>query len=172
MPLNSTSAVILGLLHEGSASGGDIVASAERRLAAQGGVTRSQVYRELPLLVTAGLIETGPVARGSGRRSSQAYAITVLGRNAFADWAGGPAGNDHVRNATVLRLGFGLHLSPAQRARIVEAARVEHQLALAEHEQCVKELRARGDCFAAAAADFAVQYERAFLSWLATVPLG
>lgn len=171
MPLNATSAVILGLLHDGAATGGDIVASAERRLAAQGGVTRSQVYRELPALVDGGLIEVGEVARNGGRRGSQAYSITDTGRAAFTAWACAPIGNDLVRSAAVLRLGFGTHLSRTQRKRIVASARAEHELALAEHVQCAKDLRAGGDHFAAAAADFAVQYERAFLAWLGTVPV-
>ena len=70
--LNSTSAVILGLLHDGAATGGDLVAAAERRLVAQGGVTRSQVYRELPQLMRDGLVEEGH----AGARTSQAYVIT------------------------------------------------------------------------------------------------
>jgi DNA-binding PadR family transcriptional regulator len=168
--LNSTSAVILGLLHDGSATGGDIVAAAERRLVAQGGVTRSQVYRELPQLVRDGLVEATSEYDVPGRRASQAYALTAAGRRAFAAWALMPATADSVRSAAVLRLGFGAHLTPAQRKEIIAAALVEHELALAEHEQRAKDIRAEGDEFAASAADFAVAYERAFLTWLRGFP--
>jgi DNA-binding PadR family transcriptional regulator len=171
VPINSTSAVILGLLHDGEATGGEIVASAEQRLAAQGGVTRSQVYRELPTLVDAGLIEADAAPSGARRRTSQAYAITAAGRVAFAAWAQAPIGGDLVRSATVLRLGFGAHLTAAQRVQIIEAARAEHEVAFSEHVQCAKALRASGDGFAASAAEFAVEYERAFLAWLDSVPV-
>jgi DNA-binding PadR family transcriptional regulator len=164
--LNSTSAVILGLLHDGPAAGGDIVAAAGRRLVAQGGVTRSQVYRELPQLVRDGLLH----ADAADTHTSQAYTITPAGRRAFAEWAVTPAGADSVRSAAVLRLGFATHLTAGQRNKIVADAVAEHELALAEHEQRAKDLHAEGDAFAASAAEFAVTYERAFLGWLRSVP--
>lgn len=169
MPINSTRALILGLLHDGAASGGQIVASAERRLAAQRGATRSQVYRELSFLVAHGWIEAAHSCGGRQHRTT--YTVTEAGRERFAAWAATPIHNDLVRSVTVLRLGFGAHLDAQQRRRIVDAARVEHEMALAEHEQCVKELRDSGDHFAAAAAEFAVEYDRAFLGWLDRVPM-
>jgi len=167
VPLNATSAVILGLLHDGAATGGDIVAAAGRRLAAQGGLTRSQVFRELPALVRDGLIRTeSELSEAPHRRASQAYRITPAGRAAFVRWATAPTSTDTVRSAAVLRLGFGAHLKSAQCRKIVANALVEHELALAEHQQRAKDLRGEGDDFAADAADFAVVYERAVLSWL------
>jgi DNA-binding PadR family transcriptional regulator len=168
VPVNATSAVILGLLHDGAATGGDLVAAAERRLAAQGGVTRSQVYRELPQLVRDGYVDAEVC--GPGKRTSQAYVITPAGRTAFAAWALAPAPADSVRSAAVLRLGFGAHLKTAQRRKIIAAAVAEHEFALAEHEQCAKDLRGEGDAFAASAAEFAVMYERAVVAWLRTYP--
>ncbi|MDT4934369.1 MAG: hypothetical protein QOK11_2261 [Pseudonocardiales bacterium] len=164
--LNSTSAVILGLLHDGAATGGDLVAAAERRLVAQGGVTRSQVYRELPQLMRDGLVEEGH----AGARTSQAYVITQSGRAAFTAWATSPAAADSVRSPAVLQLAFGSLLRPPQRRKIVAQARAEHELALAEHEQRAKDLRHQGDRFAASAAQFAVVHERAFLDWLRSFP--
>lgn len=171
-PLNSTSAVILGLLHDGAATSGDLIAAAERRLVAQGGVTRSQVYRELPLLLRDGLVAADAQTDPWNSRARQAYALTDSGRAAFIAWALAPTAGDSVRSAAVLRLGFGSHLDASGRARIVAAARVEHELALIEHEQRAKDLRADGDEFAASAADFAVAYERMFLAWLHGVPRG
>ncbi len=170
MPLNATSAVILGLLHDGAATGGDIVAAAERRLVAQGGVTRSQVFRELPDLARDGLVLADPDNDAAGRRPSQAYQLTSAGRAAFAQWVTAPAAPDTVRSGAVLRLGFGAHLGAAKRRHVVAAALVAHELALAEHEQRAKDLRGEGDEFTACAADFAVAYERAMLSWLHSVP--
>lgn len=170
MPLNATSAVILGLLHDGAATGGDIVAAAGRRLGAQGGVTRSQVFRELPLLLEEGLIRADADIAVPGHRAGHSYVLTAAGRTTFAEWASAPSGADTVRSGVVLRLGFGAHLWPAQRNAIVTAAVIAHELALAEHKQRAKDLRGEGDAFAAVAADFAVAYERAFLTWLRHAP--
>jgi DNA-binding PadR family transcriptional regulator len=166
MTLNSTSAVVLGVLHDGPATGGAIVAAASRRLAAQGGVTRSQVYRELPVLAAAGFIRAGK----EGARSSQPYAITASGRRAFQVWATSGDGGDSVRSSAVLRLGFGAHLTAEQRSQIIALARDEHRLALAQYRNAVAELQASGDLFGTATAQFAVAYERAMLRWLDSVP--
>jgi DNA-binding PadR family transcriptional regulator len=168
--LNATSAVILGLLHDAPATGGDIVGAAGQRLGAQGGVTRSQVFRELPLLLEDGLVRADADTSVPGHRASTSYLITHAGRAAFAQWASAPSGADTVRSGVVLRLGFAAHLWPAERKAIIAAAWVAHELALAEHEQRAKELRGGGDVYAALAADFAVAYERAFLDWLRDAP--
>jgi DNA-binding PadR family transcriptional regulator len=170
VPLNATSAVILGLLHDGATTGGDIVAAAGRRLAAQGGVTRSQVFRELPMLLDDGLIRAVADTSLPGHRASHAYLLTAEGRAAFADWATAPCGPDTVRSGVVLRLGFAAHLWPAQRKAIIAAALIAHESTLTEHEQRAKDLRREGDAYAAVAADFAVAYERAFLDWLRSAP--
>jgi DNA-binding PadR family transcriptional regulator len=164
--LNSTSAVILGVLHDGTATGGEIVAAASRRLTAQGGVTRSQVYRELPALAQAGYLKAGK----EGARSSHPYSITPAGRKAFAQWASTSNGNDSVRSQAVLRLGFGAHLSTKQRQEIIEAARQEHESALAAHKRDAAELKKVGDTYGAIAVEFAIAYERALIRWLDTVP--
>ena len=168
MALNSTSAVILGVLHDGAATGGEIVVAASRRLAAQGGVTRSQVYRELPTLESAGYIRAGK----PGARASHPYSITPAGRRAFGQWASGPNGADSVRSQAVLRLGFGAHLSAKQRQEIIATARQEHEAALAAHRRDATALRKAGDTYGAVAVDFAVAYERALIKWLDSVPVG
>lgn len=170
MPLNATSAVILGLLHDGAATGGDIVTAARRRLGAQHGVTRSQVFRELPAMLDGALIRADADPAVPGQRASQSYVITAAGREAFSEWATAPSGPDTVRSGVVLRLGFGAHLWPAQRKSIVASALIAHESALAEHEQLAQDLRGEGDSYAALAADFAVAYERAFLGWLRGAP--
>ena len=166
MALNSTSAVILGVLHDGAATGGEIVAAASRRLAAQGGITRSQVYRELPGLASAGYVRAGK----EGVRASHPYSITAAGRKAFAQWANDANGADSVRSLTVLRLGFGAHLTVSQRKAIISAAKVEHQTALAAHRRDATALKKAGDVYGAAAVEFAVAYERALIKWLDSVP--
>ena len=78
-PVNATAAALLGLLHEGPMTGGQLVAAAIEHYGSFFSVTRSQVYRELPGLAAGGLLRLGK----QGPRASQQYAITAAGRRAF-----------------------------------------------------------------------------------------
>src|SRR5262249_47780472 len=62
-------AALLGLLHDGSMTGGQLMAAAERRLGPYWSMTRSQVYRELPALAEMGFVKLGK----PGARASQPY---------------------------------------------------------------------------------------------------
>src|SRR3712207_8696237 len=75
--INPTAAALLGLLHEGPMTGGQLMAAAERRLGPYWSMTRSQVYRELPVLAEMGYVRLGK----PGPRASQPYAITAAGRS-------------------------------------------------------------------------------------------
>jgi Predicted transcriptional regulators len=77
--VNATAASLLGLLHGGPMTGGQLVAAASEQFGSVFSVTRSQVYRELPALADAGLLKPGK----QGPRSSQQYGITASGRRAF-----------------------------------------------------------------------------------------
>ena len=88
--MNATAAALLGLLHEGPMSGGQLVTAAKERFGAFFSVTRSQVYRELPALAVAGLLERGE----QGPRSSQKYVLTPLGKRAFRAWVAAGRGAD------------------------------------------------------------------------------
>jgi DNA-binding PadR family transcriptional regulator len=164
--LNSTAAALLGLLHEGPMTGGDLVAAAEQRFGAFWSLTRSQVYRELPALASAGYVKAGK----TGPRASQPYSLTAAGRKAFASWLSEPPGPDHPRNPVLLRLGFGHRHNKTQLRRLVEEARAEHEVKLAAHRAAVSKLRKEGDAFAVATAEFGVAYERAFLKLLDNLP--
>jgi DNA-binding PadR family transcriptional regulator len=167
--LNSTAAALLGLLHERPMTGGELVAAAKDRFGAFWSVTRSQVYRELPGLASAGYVRPGKL----GPRAAQPYAITAAGKRAFRTWLAEPAGSDHARNPLVLRLGFGAHHAPGQLKRLVEEARVQHQAALTNHRSRAADLKkASSDPFLVATAEFGVAYERALLRWLDSVPTG
>ena len=125
--LNSTAAALLGLLHEGPMTGGELVAAAKQRMDPFWSVTRSQVYRELPGWPQAGYVRAGKL----GPRAAQPYAITAAGKRAFRSWLTEPAGADHARNPLVLRIGFGAHHAPGVVKRLVEEARGGHQESLA-----------------------------------------
>lgn len=168
--LNSTAAALLGLLHGGPQTGGELVAGAEDRFGSFWTLTRSQVYRELPALAASGYVRTGK----SGPRGAQPYAITAAGKKAFAAWLATPAGPDHSRNPLLLRLGFGNHHNKTQLKALVTEAKAEHEAALNAHKNAVTELKKAGDDekFRLATAQFGVAYERALLKWLESVPTG
>ncbi len=158
--LNSTAAALLGLLHSGPMTGGDLVAVGEARLGAFWSMTRSQVYRELPALAERGYLRLGK----AGARSSQPYAITAAGKKAFGRWLSQPPGRDHQRNQLLLRTSFGALQTARQRQQLFAT---EHQ----QHEEQLAKLRAQArevtdDPYAKATIAFAITYERALLKWL------
>ena len=166
--LNSTAAALLGLLHEGPMTGGELVAAAKERMEPFWSVTRSQVYRELPGLAEAGLVRPGKL----GPRAAQPYTITAAGKRAFRAWLAEAAGSDHARNPLVLRVGFGAHHQPGAVSALVTDARTHHQESLAANRARVTRLKKEGgDPFLLATAEFGVAYERALLRWLDTVPV-
>jgi DNA-binding PadR family transcriptional regulator len=164
--VNATAAALLGLLHDGPMTGGQLMAAAERRLGAYWSMTRSQVYRELPALAEAGYVKLGK----PGPRSSQPYSITPAGKRAFARWLGQEPGRDTVRNPVALRTAFGKHQSGGALKVAYDQATSYHNFALNEAREAAKELKKDGDEYAAAALEFAVGYHRAALAWLKSAP--
>lgn len=165
--LNSTSAALLGFLHDGPLTGGALVSRADQRLGPLWTLTRSQVYRELPVLAGLGYLRAGK----PGVRSSQAYTISASGKRAFAEWLASPLEPDHPRNPLLLRLGFGARHSKAELRRLVAEAQEQHESSLALHKETVSVLkRAEGDPYELASAEFGVAYEKALLKWLGTIP--
>ncbi|WP_075739256.1 MULTISPECIES: PadR family transcriptional regulator [Actinoalloteichus] len=164
--LNATSAALLGLLHEGPMTGGELVAAARERFGVFFSVTRSQVYRELPVLAEEGLLKLGR----QGPRSSQQYVITPVGRRAFRSWLNADVGQDSVRSPLVLRLAHSGSLTSRQRRKLVEGARPMAVARLDAAKAAAK--AADGDPYAKAAADFAVGHSRALVKMVDAIPLG
>ncbi|KEI43340.1 PadR family transcriptional regulator [Saccharopolyspora rectivirgula] len=161
--LNSTSAALLGLLHEGPKTGGQLVAAAAERFNGFFSVTRSQVYRELPALAEQGLLRLGK----QGPRSSQQYAITAAGKRAFKAWLNTEPGPDNVRSPLILRLVYSGSLTPRQRANLVQSAREQYVEQLDEARARAK---AADNPYEKAAADFTVAYNRAVIKMLDAIP--
>lgn len=149
-------------------TGGQLMAAAERRLAPYWSMTRSQVYRELPVLADQGLVRLGK----PGPRSSQPYAITASGKRVFSRWLTENPGRDTLRNPTALRVAFGPQHSANQLKSLYQTANDYHAEALAAAREQVKDAKKSGDPYGAAALEFAVQYHRAALSWLKNAPVG
>jgi DNA-binding PadR family transcriptional regulator len=164
--LNSTAAALLGLLHDGPMTGGQLMAAAQRRLGPYWSMTRSQVYRELPALAEAGFVKLGR----PGARSSQPYSITPAGKRAFMRWLSDPAGREAIRNPVALRVAFGSHQSAAQLQQAYAQATEHHTQAMTEAREQAKEAKRAGDDFGAASLEFAVAYHKAALAWLKSAP--
>jgi DNA-binding PadR family transcriptional regulator len=166
--VNPTAAALLGLLHDGPMTGGQLMAAAQKRLGPYWSMTRSQVYRELPALAEAGYVKLGK----PGPRASQPYSITPAGKRAFSRWLSEEPGRDAVRNPLALRVAFGKHQAPGQLKSAYDQATAYHNSALNEAREAAKELRRDGDEHAAAALEFAVGYHKAALAWLKAAPTG
>jgi DNA-binding PadR family transcriptional regulator len=164
--INATAAALLGLLHEGPMTGGQLMSAAQRRLGSFWSMTRSQVYRELPALAELGYVKLGK----PGARASQPYAITPAGKRAFVRWLAEQPGRESLRNPVALRVAFGVHQSANQVQQMYQQASEFHTGALAHAREQAREARKAGDDFGAAALDFAIGYHRAALTWLKSVP--
>ncbi|MGH3737593.1 MAG: helix-turn-helix transcriptional regulator [Micromonosporaceae bacterium] len=165
--LNATAAALLGLLHDAPMTGGQLMATAQRRLGPYWSMTRSQVYRELPALAEAGFVRLGK----PGPRASQPYAITAAGKRAFGRWLKEPLGRDQLRNPVTLRVAFGALHTDKQLRELHELALEHHTAALTESRDAAKAAGKEGDTYGAVALEFAVAYHRAALSWLKKVPV-
>ncbi|OZM69972.1 PadR family transcriptional regulator [Amycolatopsis antarctica] len=161
--LNATAAALLGLLHDGPATGGQLVAGADERFGAFFSVTRSQVYRELPALSKEGLVRLGK----QGPRSSQQYVITAAGKKAFKSWLTSEAGPDHLRSPLILRLVNAGTLTAKQRASLIESARGAYTRDLDEAKAATK---AADGPYAKAVAEFGQAHAKAALKLLDTIP--
>ena len=147
-------------------TGGQLMAAAERRLGPYWSMTRSQVYRELPVLADMGFVRLGK----PGPRSSQPYAITASGKRAFSRWLAEAPGRDALRNPVALRVAFGEQHSGGQLKSLYNDASEYHAEALAMAKEQAKEAKKNGDAYGSAALEFAVAYHKAALSWLKTAP--
>lgn len=161
--LNATAAALLGLLHDGPQTGGQLVSAARERFGSFFSVTRSQVYRELPALAEAGLVRLGK----QGARSSQQYVITAAGKKAFKTWLSSEAGPDHLRSPLILRLVHADTLTAKQRSALVESAK---QVYTTEHEDARTAAKNADGAYAKAVAEFGVARAKAVLKLLDAIP--
>jgi DNA-binding PadR family transcriptional regulator len=164
-PLNATAASLLGFLHFGPMAGWDLVATAQRVIGDFWSLTQSQVYRELAAMASAGLV----VAGERGARERRPYRLTAKGRAAFAEWASREPADETIRFPLLLTLSFGRHVPPERLAAFVEHHRGVHAERLKVYRRELRETEA-DDPFRTATLGFGIAYERAVLSWFASLP--
>jgi DNA-binding PadR family transcriptional regulator len=162
--VNDTAAALLGLLHSGPMTGGQLVTAAGERFGPIFSVTRSQVYRELPVLVDNGLLRLGK----QGARASQQYVLTAAGKRAFTSWLAAGGGGDALRSPLVLRVLHGGGLTATQRAELVRTSR---EVYVARLDAARAAARGEPDPYRKAVADFVVAHNRAMVKLLDAVPV-
>jgi DNA-binding PadR family transcriptional regulator len=107
-------------------TGSQLWRAAATSLARFWNITRSQVFRELPRLEGAGLIEATPL----GPRRQRPYRITAAGKAAFASWlaefsAAGPR-DEQLHSPLVLTVFFGEWIAPERFRAVLTDHRRRH----------------------------------------------
>jgi DNA-binding PadR family transcriptional regulator len=167
LTLNATQASLLGFLHDGPATGWDLIEEVRRGLARFWNVTSSHVYRELKTLETEGLVRAGR----PGPRDRRPFTITAAGRRAFTAWIRQEPPHEQIRIPLLVTLWFAKHLDDATLAEFVEHHRAEHARRLEEYRGIADALAGgqSHDPHVGAVVDFGISYEEAFLGWLDTL---
>jgi len=168
--LNATQASLLGFLHEGPATGWDLLEEVRRGLARFWNVTSSHVYRELKTLEQRGLVRAGD----PGPRDRRPFEITRSGRKAFAEWIRQEPAPEQIRIPLLVTLWFAKHLDSETLAGFLAQQRAEHERRLEEYRAFLAASdRAAGiDQHVGAVVQFGISYEAAFLDWLAQITAG
>jgi DNA-binding PadR family transcriptional regulator len=165
--LNATAASLLGFLHERPMTGWDLVAAVEGSVGNFWSVTRSQVYRELRNLEEQALVSAGE----TGARDRRPFTITDKGRDAFRRWIAREPGEEVIRFPLLLSVFFGDHVDPAVLRRHLVLHRARHEQRLAAYEElhtAIADLPE--ERFPVYALQFGIEYERAVLRWLDSLP--
>jgi len=165
--LNATGASLLGLLHDGPATGWDLLEQARRGLARFWNMTSSHVYRELKTLETRGLVRAG----APGPRDRRPFSITPAGRSAFAHWIRQEPAHEQMRIPLLVTLWFAKHLDDDTLTDFLDGHRAEHEHRLTEYRGFLDAVADSdtADPHVGAVVEFGIAYEEAFLGWLAHI---
>jgi DNA-binding PadR family transcriptional regulator len=156
--INTTSAALLGLLHDGPQSGARLC-DAGWRLGGTITLTRSQVYRELATMEASGLIRL----KRTGPRKERTYAVAPRGRKAFQAWLSeGAAGVVQMRHPGLLRALFADRMSAKARAGLYSAGVYYHRQMLSEITEARKDLT---DDAAVELLALSARYHRSAADW-------
>lgn len=157
-PINATAASLLGFLHDGPASGWDLLRTARVSIGRFWSITSSQVYRELSSMEADGLV----VGAAAGPRERRAFRITAAGRTRFQAWIAEAPGDEQVRIPLLLLVSFGRHIAPAHLAAAIDEFRARHTIRRDEYQAA---LETTEDPYLRATLTFGARYEQAAIAW-------
>lgn len=163
--LNATAASLLGFLHQGPASGWDLLRTARLLIGRFWSITSSQAYRELAAMERSGLILAGD----SGPRERRPYELTDAGRAAFDVWLRRSPGDEQIRHPLLLAISFGRHLPAEMLAGFIAEHRHAHIARLTDYLNTLDGIDS-GDPYIQATLDFGIRYEQAVLDWFNALP--
>ena len=135
MDLPPTARSILGFLSLQERSGYEIREAARRSVGLIWGINDGQLYPQLRLLATRGLIE--PVGEPAGPRSRQRWRLTAAGRHALDEWLRSPSNPPVLRDEVLVKLLFADRLGPAAMAEMIRRRQTETAALRAFLEQTV-----------------------------------
>jgi DNA-binding PadR family transcriptional regulator len=158
---------LLGLLHEGPASGYELTKQVEQTLERSAWHARhSQIYPELTKMADAGLVEVVE----EGPRGRRTYAITEAGRVALRDWMMATPAEPQVRSEPLLRMFLLSTLDPSDARPLLQAhadeaaaevSRLEQVVAYYEAEQPLERKRLNNRILA----EIGLRQEQASYDW-------
>lgn len=161
--LNPTAASLLGFLQRAPMTGWELNQAVAASIGNFWNVTRSQIYRELPVLAERGYV----VAGEPGPRDRVRYSLTDAGRVAFADWINQDPGPDLIRMRFLLTVFFKESLEPGRLAELVAGQRRAHEARLAEFRALQASLPESEPTLR-----FGVSFEEAMVEWLTSLEQG
>ncbi|MHB8670343.1 MAG: PadR family transcriptional regulator [Acidimicrobiales bacterium] len=161
--LNPTAASLLGFLQRGPMTGWELDRAVAGSIGNFWNVTRSQIYRELPLLSDRGYV----VAGEPGPRDRVRYTLTDAGRAAFSEWINREPGPDLIRMRFLLTVFFNDSLEPGRLAELAAGQRRVHEGRLAEFRALQSSLPEPE-----ATLRFGISFEETLVEWLTSLERG
>jgi DNA-binding PadR family transcriptional regulator len=160
LELNATAASVLGFLEHEPMTGWQLAEKMEDIIGDFWNVTRSQIYRELKILASQGLV----ASMKTGPRDRQPYRITDAGRRAFRRWIAERPGPPNMRIPLVLQVFFGGAVPAAALARSLAEQRAYHEARLATYRGYEKDIE-RGT-WTHASLRLGLMFQRTMIEWI------
>lgn len=140
--LTPTSYAVLGYLSITPMSGYDLTAAVRKSIDQFWQISKSQIYKELPLLEADGFVTATDVAQDR-YPDKRIYVITADGETALDNWLTSSALPRSVcRIPELLKLFFGHRMDSESISTMLIASRLEHTESIARFETLIEQLEA------------------------------
>lgn len=121
--------VLLTVLHEGPATGYEILKAFDAHMGFFWNASHQQVYRDLAQLTEAGLVTFTAVAQDH-KPDKKVYVITEPGRDALRQWVDEPLKRQRVRDELLVKLLAGEVTGSSSQMKLVDEERQRHRAKL------------------------------------------